>query len=105
MILIFIEVVRKVLDHDNFIVTSLRSIYIVYFVVILIRIKLRRLIMIIMVVQDLRRDRVQLGGNLLRRSWQASPSTSLHLHHDHHLRHHHQLHRGHDQHHNIRDDI
>ena len=105
VILIFIAVVWKVLDHDNLIVTSLRSIYIVYFVVILIRIKLRRLIMIIMVVQDLRRDRVQLGGNLLRRSWQASPSTSLHLHHDHHLRHHHQLHRGHDQHHNIRHDI
>ena len=62
------------------------------------RIKLRRLIMIIMVVQDLRRGRVQLGGNLLRRSWQANPSTSLHLHHDHHLRHHHQLHRCHDQH-------
>ena len=62
------------------------------------RIKLRRLIMIIMVVQDLRRGRVQLGGNLLRRSWQATPSTSLHLHHDHHLRHHHQLHRCHDQH-------
>ena len=44
------------------------------------RIKLRRLIMIIMVVQDLRRGRVQLGGNLLRRSWQATlppPFTSI----------------------------
>ena len=36
--------------------------------------------MIIMVVQDLRRGRVQLGGNLLRRSWQATlppPFTSI----------------------------